>query len=636
MAAKDSNLVKISPDLKVYLFCQGPIPAELTEQLQLYLKNTHVQQTTIDPLLNGEMELAESDLCILYLADKDNYQVLPLIASYHANVALLPHPDAPQSAIGFGIHFDLNEAVEDIFNQPIHTVDVLRCNQEVVLNSVEVGDFVGLKPVRLNRPSLFDRIASFGRRWRQIRNQIPFKVTLSTAKGKSITTAATAISVVEHSSNTRFVQQLIGDSNINDGMFHTVFLAPRSLRQLFIGLLKSVFTQSTRLPDFIGHIRTNHMVITTSKPIEFKIDGRQHLDSKLTLEIEKEALNLVPGRFLQIDKGTLQVKEIFRTQHLPTADAVGALDSKKLPWNIHAGREEFKELYLSLRENAMTSATFLTLMALSTMLATVGLFANSAPVIIGAMILAPLMAPIISLAMGTVRQDQSLLTQSGKTLLFGLLLALFSGSMTALVIPLDSMTNEMAARISPNLLDLGVAIISGIAAAYANSRTEVAKSLAGVAIAVALVPPLATTGIALAWFDVDMIAGSFLLFLTNLSGIVLAAAITFSWLGFSPFKMAQKGLIIPVIVTALVSIPLGISFISMMDKNLWSNQLKSLQLPMGDINNLEIITSSPLLLKFDLVVEKYPSDSELNDIKQTLEYELEQPVALQMTLVLKR
>ncbi|WP_017444556.1 TIGR00341 family protein [Gayadomonas joobiniege] len=636
MANKDPKPFIITPDVRVFLICGQAAPNELTSLLSERLPKKTITECPVNNFLNGELELGPADLCILYLSDKDNYQVLPLIASYQASVALLPHPDAPQTVIGFGIHFELAEAIADIFTQPTHLVDVLKCNQEMVLNSVEVGDFVGLRPVRMNPPSLIDRVRSFGRRWRQIRNQIPFKVTLSTAKGKSITTAATAISIIEHASNTRFVQQLIGESNINDGMFHTVFLAPRSLRQLFVGLIKSVFNPSSRLPDFIGHIRTNQMQITTGKPIEFKIDGRQHLDSKLTLEIEKSALSLIPGRFLQIERSAPQVKEVFRTQHLPTADAVAELDNKNLPWNIHAGTEEFRELYQSLRENALASGNFLTLMALSTMLATVGLFANSAPVIIGAMILAPLMGPIISLAMGTVRQDQTLLTQSSKTLFLGLVLALFSGSLTALAIPLDSMTHEMAARISPNLLDLGVAIISGVAAAYANSRIEIAKSLAGVAIAVALVPPLATTAIALAWLDLDMLAGSFLLFLTNLSGIVLAAAITFSWLGFSPFKMAQKGLIIPVLVTALVSVPLAISFVRMMDKNSWSNQIRSIELAQGTITNLEIQNSSPILVKFDLIVKNYPTEDELNEIKQLLEYELEQAVTIQMTLVLER
>jgi uncharacterized membrane protein len=80
-----------------------------------------------------------------------------------------------------------------------------------------------------------------------------------------------------------------------------------------------------------------------------------------------------------------------------------------LPLFSHASEEEYRDLFVSLRENAVLSSPFLVLMVLSVLLALTGLYANSAPVIIGAMILAPLMSPIISFAMGLARTDSSLL-----------------------------------------------------------------------------------------------------------------------------------------------------------------------------------------------------------------------------------
>ncbi len=630
---ENPNLANIE---RTFLISEKSAPNEIVDQIVEVAPDCKLFEISAQDVLSGSTQLLETDLCILYLPDELNYQVIPVLAKEGCVVSLLPHKEAPQSVIGFGIHFDSKEAIKDCFSQEQYAIDMLKCNNELVLNSVEVGDFVGLKPIRMTKPSLFNRLKNFGKRLKEIRHQIPFKLTLTTQKGKTITTAATAISVVEHSSNTRFVQQLIGESNINDGMFHAVFLAPRSLRQLFIGLIKNIINPPTKLPDFIGHVRTGGMELKTQKEIEYSIDGRAHRGDKLYLEIQSKSLQLVPGRYLKIDRAAAHGKEAFRTQHLPTADAVPELVSKTLPWNIHAGTEEFKELYQSLRENASTSGGFLTLMALSTMLATLGLFSNSAPVIIGAMILAPLMAPIVSLAMSTVRQDQSLMTQSSKTLIYGLLLALGCGSLLSLMIPLNSLTQEMSARVSPNLLDLGVAIISGIAAAYANSRSEVAKSLAGVAIAVALVPPLATTGVAIAWMDLDMILGSFLLFLTNLSGIVLAAAITFSWLGFSPFRRAQKGLLISVVITTLISIPLALSFVNMVQNNTWTSKVNSISLDHAAIKNVKIFHESPILVRFDLVVPKYPSENQIEHIKQQLETSLSQPVKLEMTLVIRR
>lgn len=620
----------------IFLIVEDENLEELEELVSRHASNRDVFLINLVDILRGETKFSENHHCILYLSDDANSQVIPLLAEYKCVISILPHPKSPQSIIGFGIHFDLEEALVDVFQQETYQVDMMKCNDEMVLNTIEVGDFVGLKPVRVTRPSFIERIKSFGQRWNEIRHQIPFKLTLTTQKGKSVTTAVTAISVVQHSSNTRFVQHLIGESNINDGMFHSVFLAPRSLRQLFWGLLKSIVEPPKRLPEFIGHVRTAMLDFTFAKEIEYQIDGRERKGESLKLITLANHLQLVPGRYLKVERKPGNGKEIFRTQNLPTLDAVPELISKTLPWNIHAATEEFRDIYQALRENAVASATFLTLMALSTMLATLGLFANSAPVLIGAMILAPLMAPLISLAMGTVRQDQVLMTQAGKTLLAGLLLALFCGALLSLMIPLKILTPEMSARVSPNLLDLGVAIISGVAAAYANSRSEIAKSLAGVAVAVALVPPLATTGVAIAWLDWDMISGSFLLFLTNLAGIVLAAAVTFSWLGFSPFQRAQKGLVIPAIITMLVSIPLAVSFVRMMNNDSWSNQIQLIHLDFADIKNVSVVQHDPLIVRFELVVTDYPNAEQLAEIKSVLQKQLQKEIEMEMTIVIKR
>ena len=106
-------------------------------------------------------------------------------------------------------------------------------------------------------------------------------------------------------------------------------------------------------------------------------------------------------------------------------------------------------------------------------------------------------------------------------------------------------------------------MISGIAGAYASAKKEVAKSLAGVAIAVALVPPLSVAGIGLGWGDLAMARGALLLFTTNLVGIVLAAVLSFLVLGFAPFKLAKKGLLISLAVLVAIVSPLYFSFMDL-------------------------------------------------------------------------
>src|SRR5690606_39532152 len=88
----------------------------------------------------------------------------------------------------------------------------------------------------------------------------------------------------------------------------------------------------------------------------------------------------------------------------------------------------------------------------------------------------------------------------------------------------------------------------------------IAKSLAGVAIAVDLVPPLSVAGIGIGWLDWEVFSGAFLLYLTNLAGIIMFAGITFLFLGFAPFRRARMGLIYTLIIIILVMVPLSLAF----------------------------------------------------------------------------
>jgi uncharacterized hydrophobic protein (TIGR00271 family) len=193
------------------------------------------------------------------------------------------------------------------------------------------------------------------------------------------------------------------------------------------------------------------------------------------------------------------------------------------------------------------------------------------------MLLAPLMQPIVSLSMGMLRQDVKLFKNSIITVVTGILITLFTAMMIAYMIPMQELTQEMASRISPTLLDMFVAIVSGIAAAYVKNDEKISSSLAGVAIAVALVPPLAVSGIGIGWGEWSIFFNSLLLFITNLIGIVLAGAITFMILGYAPIKVAKRGIIIWGIVTTLIAIPLYHSFEAMRDRSNIQKTLSNLK-----------------------------------------------------------
>ncbi|GHB31707.1 hypothetical protein GCM10007094_20510 [Pseudovibrio japonicus] len=162
------------------------------------------------------------------------------------------------------------------------------------------------------------------------------------------------------------------------------------------------------------------------------------------------------------------------------------------------------------------------------------------------MIIAPLMSPIVSVAFGLAFMDLRLILISIFSIFTGTLLVIFIAYMGIEVIGVRIVGTEVLSRASPSMLDLGVALAAGCAAAFAQTRPSITNSIAGVAIAVALVPPLAAsgiglslgakatseTGLSLGEFGLysggyDIAAGAFLLFLTNLIGIIVIGTLVF-------------------------------------------------------------------------------------------------------------
>lgn len=168
----------------------------------------------------------------------------------------------------------------------------------------------------------------------------------------------------------------------------------------------------------------------------------------------------------------------------------------------------------------------------STVIAALGLLANSAAVVIGAMIIAPLMGPIVGIALATTQGSITIFRAALASELGGVAVCLLTSFVIAVCVPGTQVTAEMLARTAPTTLDLGIALASGVAAAYAIIDERVSASLAGVAVSVALVPPLATCGLLLAIGEYRLSAGSMLLWVTNFVAIQLAAATVFAAFGF--------------------------------------------------------------------------------------------------------
>ena len=174
------------------------------------------------------------------------------------------------------------------------------------------------------------------------------------------------------------------------------------------------------------------------------------------------------------------------------------------------------------REDSVLSNRYLFMIAMSGGIAILGLLLSSPAVVIGAMLLSPLMDPILGLGFALAVGDYRWLKQSARTLAWGALLAVLLCACLVFVSPIQTITSEIAARTRPNLFDLFVALFSALAGAYALIRGR-EGTIVGVAIATALMPPLATVGFGLATLNWTVFSGALLLFATNFITIALTA-----------------------------------------------------------------------------------------------------------------
>ena len=201
---------------------------------------------------------------------------------------------------------------------------------------------------------------------------------------------------------------------------------------------------------------------------------------------------------------------------------------------------EQEQVMWDATDNAGINLDYVVLTLISALLASLGLLLDSAAVIIGAMLVAPLIAPLNAFGVGLSTARLDLTRRASVTTLVGTVIASLVGILTGLIVPLEIPTEEMMSRVSPSLLDAFVALASGVIAAYATARKDIPVALAGVAIAAALVPPICTFGLQLAFGNISWALGAMLLFLTNIVCIAVIATGTFNYLGLRPMNISPQ------------------------------------------------------------------------------------------------
>ncbi len=523
-------------------------------------KDTLQKSFTIESVpFDKRLSIQPNSKVFLMLDDENFLAFVQKFSDLSCQIYILPFAKNPLQQKAFNIPSNFDEALQRYQEEKIaYTNTLLRCNEMTSIGCVTIGKSDVIQKDLL---SFLKALLSL--------HLLPLKIT--TKEDQEFKSAALFIEAGNEALMTKKRLSFFKTSDNQCKRIAAIIYAPKSLLQALRLKFLPKNQENQPLPEGIGVIKSAKLLITSldGQALDLHINGK--LVSTKNVELEsKEMAMQIATTFSCVSAE--ETKESIRIQKLPTnEELINFYTKKHLPLLPIAAEEDFAELFTKLRQNAKMSVAYTVLLIISVLMATTGLFQNSAPTIIGAMILAPLMGPIISLAMAAVRFDATLLRQSLKSVVLSTLLALLLSASFAALLSLRHITEQMAMRTHPTLLDLAVAILAGIAAAYGHANSKVGESLAGVAIAVALVPPLCVAGIGIGWMQPNLFFGSILLFLANVIGIIFAAGMVFYLLGFASQKYVAAAFFIKTIMVAFIIIPLWLSTRTFLtEENLYS------------------------------------------------------------------
>ncbi len=602
---------------------EGAAYIEPLQQNSLGVTITAVAYETLQQ--NPADSFRDIDHVVVCGTTESHKEITRYAMEYNFSLGVIALPEQRSLARSLALPESLDELIETSLRKDVQAIDIILCNDKILFFKASIGRIPLIDtPARTSRLQIF---------WNGLKTLwslklLPFSITTAGEQKKDIQTAASGCMIIQHHKRSLASRLIAHDSSNTDGMISLVIAAPFSVVD-YIKFFFQVLNRSEddkSLPTGAGYIKSPEITIETEKPMHVEIDGEPATTTPLHCRVMPGAVRINLGEELfATDKKTKKVKEQVNVKALPAGKELIKAKNRKVPVFTYASEERFKDLFIALRDDARIDVIYVVLMLLSTVLATTGLYLNSASVIIGAMLLAPLMAPIVSLAMGLLRQDVPMVKHSISKIVLGILLALTTAAVMTLFFTYKPVTGEMEARLSPTVLDLIVAIAAGVAGAYTKSHKEILQSLAGVAIAVALVPPLAVAGIGLGRLDPEFFGQAFLLFSTNLVGIILAAILTFRLLGYSAAVKSKKGIGIVIFLFFLISIPLYLSYNHIVKtkhmEQSWKEERFLVHGKYLIINKARLSQSSETdILTMDILAREHLTRSDLAELKRKISY----------------
>lgn len=265
---------------------------------------------------------------------------------------------------------------------------------------------------------------------------------------------------------------------------------------------------------------------------------------------------------------SMEVEYISGEQHFIKKDEAAQNDNGAFHkiFSFELWPEKKQKIANNIIENSNVDKLYWIQLVVSCMLATLGLLSNSIPVIIGSMLVSPILTPIQSFAFAVVWGKRHLYVKSLKILILSIAIAIVSSFLICYLVPFASITEQVLLRWSPTVIDLVVALLSGVIAFIFLWSDKLEESIVWIAIAVSLMPPLASVWIWLHFMDYAVAQWTFLLFITNLVGILVVWILIFFLFWFKPTNKEWKKrtditLLLVIIFIGLIMVPLWKSMI---------------------------------------------------------------------------
>ncbi len=321
-------------------------------------------------------------------------------------------------------------------------------------------------------------------------------------------------------------------------------------------------------------------------------------------------------------------------------------------WLRSISAERRIEVLKELKTASSPTFDFFLLVMLSGTIASLGLVADSPAVIIGAMLIAPLMTPILGFSLASVSSQRTMVKRAAVATIEGALLAIALSTLLGWIVRvlpfgmLESIPHEVLVRAHPNPFDLVVALAGGAAAAYALAQPHLSAALPGVAIATALMPPLCTAGIGISMGDWNIAGGALLLFLTNFAAISLGGIIVFLTLGFRPINLEETiggipvSLVLSALLALLILIPLVVTTVQFVNQARFEQSIRNTVmeetaalLPGADLVDLEFENSDIIHIEITVRALRQPSHQQVVNLQSAIANRLQRTVALQLVFV---